>query len=395
MNDDRKFFEKKAWLLLLLQAGMPADVLEKVLGISSATAISYVKKITLSGEWKGNVTFLPDARPIMLKLYADIKWGEKKGIYTAAFKEKLMLVLAELLEEEKIIEIINFTLPAITSFSRLQYVTDVPLGYQNLLEALRIWDPFQPSGWGNYLYHIASGEIPLPQPKEFYWGKKHFLHDILQRSADETRYWVAPILTTRICQQVDATLAELTYKEATVLTMLFGLKADPKTEEQIGIEFDLTRERIRQIKEKAMRHLKVRFLRLQSIGDAWETIESLKETYENKLKTQKDEFIQKLYTLDHPEEVAPIIISQFDLLIMKVDYIDFSVRLLNCLKAADVEYLWQLVMLSEGALLKFRNFGKKSLIELKEYMKQKNIHFNWNFSPAEIVQLELETTQKM
>ena len=43
---------------------------------------------------------------------------------------------------------------------------------------------------------------------------------------------------------------------------------------------------------------------------------------------------------------------------------DLSVRALNCLKAADVETLGDLVQFNKTDLLKFRNFGKKSLTEL-------------------------------
>ena len=50
--------------------------------------------------------------------------------------------------------------------------------------------------------------------------------------------------------------------------------------------------------------------------------------------------------------------------------LDLSVRALNCLKAADVETLGDLVSFNKNDLLKFRNFGKKSLEEL--FLKLKN-----------------------
>ncbi len=52
---------------------------------------------------------------------------------------------------------------------------------------------------------------------------------------------------------------------------------------------------------------------------------------------------------------------------------DLSVRALNCLKAADVDTLGDLVSYSKNDLLKFRNFGKKSLAELEELVKSKNL----------------------
>ncbi len=54
---------------------------------------------------------------------------------------------------------------------------------------------------------------------------------------------------------------------------------------------------------------------------------------------------------------------------------DLSVRALNCLKAADVETLGDLVSFNKADLLKFRNFGKKSLTELEELVHAQNLNF--------------------
>jgi len=57
---------------------------------------------------------------------------------------------------------------------------------------------------------------------------------------------------------------------------------------------------------------------------------------------------------------------------------DLSVRALNCLKAADVETIGELVAFNKNDLLKFRNFGKKSLAELEELVKSKGLDFGMN-----------------
>ncbi len=57
---------------------------------------------------------------------------------------------------------------------------------------------------------------------------------------------------------------------------------------------------------------------------------------------------------------------------------DLSVRALNCLKAADVETLGDLVSYNKNDLLKFRNFGKKSLTELDDLVLAKNLTFGMN-----------------
>lgn len=53
----------------------------------------------------------------------------------------------------------------------------------------------------------------------------------------------------------------------------------------------------------------------------------------------------------------------------------FSVRCYNCLRAGGIEYVWQLVELELSDLLKFRNFGKKSLTELEQFLMSKNLTF--------------------
>lgn len=66
------------------------------------------------------------------------------------------------------------------------------------------------------------------------------------------------------------------------------------------------------------------------------------------------------------------------LLKTKLVDMDLSVRALNCLKAADVESLGDLVSFNKHDLLKFRNFGKKSLTELEDLVHSKNLTFGMN-----------------
>ena len=63
---------------------------------------------------------------------------------------------------------------------------------------------------------------------------------------------------------------------------------------------------------------------------------------------------------------------------------NLSVRALNCLKAADVETLAELVSYNRNDLLKFRNFGKKSLVELDEKLESLNLSFGMDISKYKI-----------
>ncbi|MBE7687685.1 DNA-directed RNA polymerase subunit alpha [Tenacibaculum finnmarkense genomovar ulcerans] len=68
------------------------------------------------------------------------------------------------------------------------------------------------------------------------------------------------------------------------------------------------------------------------------------------------------------------------LLKTKLVDMDLSVRALNCLKAAEVDTLGDLVSFNKSDLMKFRNFGKKSLTELDELVANKSLNFGMDLS---------------
>lgn len=75
------------------------------------------------------------------------------------------------------------------------------------------------------------------------------------------------------------------------------------------------------------------------------------------------------------EEFDEEVLHMRQLLKTKLVDMDLSVRALNCLKTAEVETLGDLVKFNKNDLLKFRNFGKKSLTELDELLATMNLHF--------------------
>ena len=80
------------------------------------------------------------------------------------------------------------------------------------------------------------------------------------------------------------------------------------------------------------------------------------------------------------EEFDETSLHMRQLLKSKLVDLDLSVRALNCLKAADVETLGDLVSYNKNDLLKFRNFGKKSLTELEDLVEAKGLAFGMNVS---------------
>ena len=91
-------------------------------------------------------------------------------------------------------------------------------------------------------------------------------------------------------------------------------------------------------------------------------------------------FSDERITLDSDEkkendEFDEEILHMRQLLKTKLVDMDLSVRALNCLKAADVDTLGELVIFNRNDLLKFRNFGKKSLNEIEDLLVDRKLSF--------------------
>lgn len=155
-----------------------------------------------------------------------------------------------------------------------------------------------------------------------------------------------------------------------------------------------------------------------AIDSIYTPIKNVKYTIENYRVEQKTDYEKLLLDIStdgsiHPEdalkEAAKILIQHFMLFsdenlvlesqakeetkevdeevlhmrkILKTELVDLdlSVRALNCLKAADIRSLADLVSYDVADMLKFRNFGKKSLTEIQELVKSKGLSFGMNLS---------------
>ncbi|MCK5023597.1 MAG: DNA-directed RNA polymerase subunit alpha [Candidatus Aenigmarchaeota archaeon] len=96
-------------------------------------------------------------------------------------------------------------------------------------------------------------------------------------------------------------------------------------------------------------------------------------------------FSDEKMTIDHDEkmeneEFDEEVLHMRQLLKTKLIDMDLSVRALNCLKAADVDTLGDLVSYNKNDLLKFRNFGKKSLTELEDLLKTMTLNFGMDIA---------------
>lgn len=101
-------------------------------------------------------------------------------------------------------------------------------------------------------------------------------------------------------------------------------------------------------------------------------------------------FTDEKITEDTPEPTREAASADDNAMLMrqvlssKLIDMDLSVRALNCLKSAELETLGDLVAIHKSELLKFRNFGKKSLAELEELVQSKGLEFGMNVSQYQL-----------
>ena len=85
------------------------------------------------------------------------------------------------------------------------------------------------------------------------------------------------------------------------------------------------------------------------------------------------------HDIETEEEILPEVDEEAlrikKLLKMNVDELELSVRASNCLKAANIQTIADLVRRDEQQMLKFRNFGRKSLSELNKILQGLGLHF--------------------
>ena len=87
------------------------------------------------------------------------------------------------------------------------------------------------------------------------------------------------------------------------------------------------------------------------------------------------ESISKPEVLEISEPISDEVMEIRKLLSLTIDEMELSVRSHNCLQAAGIKYIYELVSKEENEMLKYKNFGRKSLTELVEKLDQMGISF--------------------
>ena len=148
----------------------------------------------------------------------------------------------------------------------------------------------------------------------------------------------------------------------------------------VAQKLQLTRDRTRQIWEKAIRKMSY-FPNEVRMRD--ERIEDLMRTIED-LEARLDQAgLDKV-----PHSKANLLASSI------YDY-DFSVRTLNCLRAAEIRTVEDLIKYPRARLLKFRNFGKKALTELDEWLDENGLAFAQYEDETQEIKSEKQESQEL
>jgi RNA polymerase primary sigma factor len=134
------------------------------------------------------------------------------------------------------------------AYARLEQQNEREPDSQEIAEMLDIPESEVKESIRNSGRHISM-DAPLIQDEE------NTLYDVLR--SDETNTPEKELMVESLRKEIDRAISTLTPREADVVRLYFGLNSKhPMTLEEIGEKFDLTRERVRQIKEKAIRRLK-------------------------------------------------------------------------------------------------------------------------------------------
>ena len=134
------------------------------------------------------------------------------------------------------------------TYAKLEQEFEREPNAEEIAEALDITEAEVKESMKNAGRHVSM-DAPLVQDED------NNMYDVLK--SDEVVTPETELLYESLRKEIDRAISTLTPREADVVRLYFGLNGShPMTLEEIGEKFDLTRERVRQIKEKAIRRLK-------------------------------------------------------------------------------------------------------------------------------------------
>lgn len=241
-------------------------------------------------------------------------------------------------------------------------------------------------GWVDELAFIAEGNGIVPASRE------DLCRSFAMRSIEggARRSKIMPIWDNEALAVVDSALEKLTPREAEVIRLRFGILPWsvpshwplPRSLDEAAQRLELSRERVRQIEIAARVKLRKPAFGLQLL------IEPVGDALKQRLQMEKDEERQtleanavatRLRLLDQSVVVESGIIP-LSLLLKPVEELDLTTRMANCLENRGTRLVGDLVQTTELELLKTKNFGRKSLLEIKKLLEPLGLRLGLRFS---------------
>ena len=126
------------------------------------------------------------------------------------------------------------------------------------------------------------------------------------------------------------------------------------------------------------------------------------EALDQAAKILRDHLVIFLNVVDEPLEKEPAAakreipyMSQMDILSKPIEHLELSVRSNNCLRSAGIEKIYELVQKTEEELLKTKNFGRKSLSEIKETLTNLGLGLNIDIHPKLLERIKGEMREEI
>lgn len=230
--------------------------------------------------------------------------------------------------------------------------------------------------WDTFVSAVEDGEVPSPTDAR----EAARFAATQMRAGRRDNVW--PAWRDEWSQLIEAMFSRLTERQRFMVRMRYGFDSAPASLRRIG---DLTglssTERLRQIIQIALINLRktdeFRLLAAQAVP-----LSCLQEAVE-KAATELAEMNERIRQMRTEVIVladgrrATFRNREMDeVLFKRVDEFEFSVRAANCLQNSGTEFVWQLVLKTELEMLKTKNFGRKSLNEIRELLAEIGLSLN-------------------
>ncbi len=351
----------------LVRYGFPSAVVAKVVGVSEATINSDRRLLPKTTQNASRIDF---KRGFDLYAREVLKGWSHDQTLLRALEERFGIALIPQALDHGVHALQQLCWPKVPTGKE---------GYVRLLEA--VFGRINPLGttygksdadhlWETYLEGVASRTLLSPESRE------GAIQSLLIMAADSYHSQVMPEWSGRVCELIDLALTDLSNDERLVIRSGYGLDGPPKTLRGIGQEIQRSPERVRQIQAAALRRLRhpTRSGKLHRYIQpaAGSLIRQLDEEASAERAGQRTPVSRYIFGSEDVQ-VDPLV------LLKPTDELELSVRSSNCLRAHEIKLIGDLVQKSQHTMLWYKNFGRKSLLDINRLLEGMGLRFGMSF----------------